>query len=62
MILKRKTVILPLSTTSLGVSVLLHRLAGGSSWADFFEGVFMGMALALSLFALILGTLARSNE
>jgi hypothetical protein len=42
--------------------VLLNRLAGRSSWSGFFEGVFTGMALALSVFALIVGALARSHE
>jgi hypothetical protein len=62
MILKRASLAVPLSTTFLCISVLLNRLAGRSSWSGFFEGVFTGMALALSVFALIVGALARSHE
>ena len=63
MSLKNKEVILPLSVTFLCISLLLHgRIAGDSSWGNFFEGVFLGMSLALAVFAIVLGALARSHE
>ena len=62
MSLKNKEVILPLSVTFLCVSHLMHRMTGGSKWFNFFEGVFMGMSLALAVFAIILGALGRSHE
>ncbi len=58
----RRETILPLSVTFLCISVLVHRMSGGSKWVSFFEGVFMGMSLALAVFALIMGALAKSHE
>jgi hypothetical protein len=63
MSLKNKEVILPLSVTFLCISLLLHgRISGDSSWGNFFEGVFLGMSLALAVFAIILGALGRSHD
>ncbi len=63
MSLKNKEVILPLSVTFLCISQLMHgRVPAGSSWGNFFEGVFLGMALALAVFAIVLGALGRSHE
>jgi hypothetical protein len=59
---RNREVILPMSVTFLCISMLLHRWTGESSWISFFEGVFLGMAFALSAFALIVGALARSHE
>lgn len=58
----RRETILPLSVTFLCISILMHRMAGGSKWINFLEGVFMGMSFALAVFALIMGALARSHE
>jgi len=63
MSLKNREVILPLSVTFLCISLLLHgRISGDSSWGNFLEGVFLGMSLALAVFAIILGALGRSHE
>ncbi len=58
----RRETILPLSVTFLCISTLMHRMAGGSKWINFAEGVFMGMSFALAVFALIMGALAKSHE
>jgi hypothetical protein len=58
----RRETVLPLSVTFLCISVLIHRVAAGSKWLNFLEGVFMGMSLALAVFALIMGALAKSHE
>jgi len=60
--LTNRDAILPMSVTFLCISQLLHRMSGGSRWFNFFEGVFMGMAFALAVFALIAGALKRSHE
>jgi hypothetical protein len=62
MYLKDKEIILPTSVAFLCISLLLHRWTGSSSWINFFEGVFLGMAFALAVFALVVGALARSHE
>jgi hypothetical protein len=62
MYLKNREVILPVSVAFLCISLLLHRWSGSSSWINFFEGVFLGMALALAVFAIVMGALARSHE
>ena len=41
---------------------VMHRMAAGSKWINFSEGVFMGMSFALAVFALIMGALAKSHE
>jgi len=60
--LKNKEIILPVSIAFLCISLLLHRMSHGSSWMNFFEGVFLGMSLALAVFAIIVGALTRSHE
>jgi hypothetical protein len=61
--IKNREVILPVSVAFLCISLLLHgRIAGDSSWGNFFEGVFLGMSLALAVFAIVMGALARSHE
>jgi hypothetical protein len=62
MFLRNREVILPMSVAFLCISLLLHRWSGGSSWINFFEGVFLGMSLALAVFACIVGALAKSHE
>jgi hypothetical protein len=62
MLLRNREVILPTSISFLCISLLLHRWSGSATWINFFEGVFLGMALALAVFALIMGALARSHE
>ena len=59
---RNREVILPVSVAFLCISLLLHRWSGSSSWINFFEGVFLGMALALAIFAFIMGALTRSHE
>ncbi|MCX5752087.1 MAG: hypothetical protein NTW97_00415 [Candidatus Krumholzibacteria bacterium] len=60
--MKNREVILPTSIAFLCISLLLHRWTGSSSWINFFEGVFLGMSLALAVFALVVGALSRSHE
>jgi hypothetical protein len=60
--LTNREVILPASVTFLCVSQLLHRISGGSRWMSFFEGVFIGMAFALAVFAFVVGARAGSHE
>lgn len=62
MYMKNREVILPTSIAFLCISLLLHRWTGSSSWINFFEGVFLGMSLALAVFALVVGALSRSHE
>lgn len=62
MYMKNREVILPTSVAFLCISLLLHRWTGSSSWINFFEGVFLGMSLALAVFALVVGALSRSHE
>ena len=55
--------VLPLAVVFLAVSMLLTRIvAEGSRPGNFFGGLFLGLAFALSVFALIRNLVADRNE
>ena len=63
LLVKHKHVIVPLSVVCVSLSVLLGRFTGeGIRWVAFLEGLFLGLAMALSVFSLIIAGVMRGYE
>ncbi|MFH1313511.1 MAG: hypothetical protein ABIJ00_09860 [Candidatus Eisenbacteria bacterium] len=61
--MKHKHLIVPLSVVCITISMLLGRFAGeGIRWIIFAEGLFLGLAMSLSVFALIIHAVLRGYE
>ena len=61
-LMNRTQFVQPLAMVCLTISILLGRLFTGEiPYGSFFEGLFLGLAFALSVFALIRGAL-ESHE
>ena len=63
LLVKHKHLVIPLSVVCINISVLLGRFAGeGIRWIIFAEGLFLGLAMSLSVFGLIVAGVLRGYE
>jgi hypothetical protein len=63
LLVKHKHLIVPLSVVCITVSMLLGRFTGeGIRWIIFTEGLFLGLAMSLSVFGLIVAGVLRAYE
>jgi hypothetical protein len=62
-VIKNKEVILPLGLVCISLSLLLERLGSGIiPRVAFAEGLFLGLAFAMGVFALVRSAIGADNE